>query len=70
MGGGLEEADILASSNHPNARNWGRFDSSALHIRHALNATEVQKKYSRPKDRPIETFLVSIAIERARCVGL
>ena len=47
-------------SNHPNAHQWGRFDSSALHIQHALRATEVQRKYSKPiYDRPIEAYLVS-----------
>lgn len=45
-------------SSHPNARNWGRFDSSALHIQHALKATEVQRKYSRPHEKPIESYLV------------
>ena len=48
-------------SNHPNAHQWGRYDSSALHIQHALRATEVQRKYSKPiYDKPIETYLVSI----------
>ena len=47
-------------SDHPNAHQWGRFDSSALHIQHALRATEVQRKYSKPVyDRPIEAYLVS-----------
>ena len=43
-------------------RNWGRFDSSALHIQHALKQTEVQKKYSKPHAHAIESFLVSIKI--------
>ncbi len=58
------------TSTHPNARHWGRFDSSALHIRHALNATEVQRKYSRPHEKPIETYLVRAlghAGTRGRC---
>ena len=38
---------------------WGRYDSSALHIQHALRATEVQRKYSKPQERPIESYLVS-----------
>ena len=45
-------------SNHPNAHAWGRFDSSALHIQHALRATEVQRKYSKPHEKPLEEFLV------------
>ena len=45
-------------SHHPNAHQWGRFDTSALHIQHALKATEVQRKYSKPYEKPIESFLV------------
>ena len=36
---------------------WGHFDSSALHIQHALKATVVQKKYSKPHEQPLEDFL-------------
>ncbi len=36
---------------------WGQFDSSALHIQHALKATEVQKKYSKPHEKPLEAYL-------------
>lgn len=43
----------------PSNRNWGRFDSTALHIQHALKATEVQRKYSKPAEKPIESYLVS-----------
>ena len=32
-------------------------NSSALHIAHALKATEVQRKYSKPHEQPIETYL-------------
>ena len=53
------QQDFVDSSQHPNAKNWGRFDSSALHIQHALKATEVQRKYSRPREKPIESYLVS-----------
>jgi len=38
-------------------RNWGRFDSSALHIQHALKQTAVQKKYHKPHAQAIATFL-------------
>lgn len=34
---------------------YGRFDSSALHIAHALNATKIQRVY----DKPIDHYLVS-----------
>lgn len=40
-------------------KNWGRFDSSALHIQHALKQTAVQKKYNKPHAHAIESFLVS-----------
>merc|ERR1712228_598008 len=40
-----------------NEHRWGQFDSSALHIQHALKATEVQRKYSKPHEQPIETYL-------------
>ena len=52
-------AEVVEGSSHPNAHNWGRYDSSALHIQHALKATEVQRKYSRPHEKPIEDYLVS-----------
>lgn len=38
-------------------KNWGRFDSSALHIQHALKQTAVQKKYDKPHAHAIESFL-------------
>ena len=37
-------------------RNWGRFDSSALHIQHALKQTAVQKKYHKPHAQAIATL--------------
>ena len=52
------QAAIEEEINHKK-RNWGRFDSSALHIQHALKQTEVQKKYSKPHAQAISTFLVS-----------
>ena len=38
---------------------YGRFDHTALHIAHALNATKLHKKYLRVLDRPIDSYLVS-----------
>ena len=49
--------DSGSQANH--RRQWGRYDSSALHIQHALKATEVQRKYSRPIEKPIDEYLVS-----------
>lgn len=54
------EGAVAAASTHPNAKNWGRYDSSALHIQHALKQTEVQRKYSKPYSQPIESYLVRI----------
>ena len=48
-----------ASNGQHHRRQWGRYDSSALHIQHALKATEVQRKYSRPIEKPIDEYLVS-----------
>ena len=48
-----------SASNGQHRRQWGRYDSSALHIQHALKATEVQRKYSRPIEKPIDEYLVS-----------
>lgn len=36
--------------------NYGRFDASALHIAHALRATQIQKAYK--KEKPLHTYLV------------
>ena len=52
-----------ASNGQHGRRQWGRYDSSALHIQHALKATEVQRKYSRPIEKPIDEYLVSGEVE-------
>lgn len=38
---------------------YGRFDASALHIAHALRATEIHRAYDKPREKPIEYYLVS-----------
>lgn len=38
---------------------YGRFDASALHIAHALRATELQKAYNKAREKPIDCYLVS-----------
>ena len=38
---------------------YGRFDASALHIAHALKQTELQKGYSKAREKPIDFYLVS-----------
>ena len=56
--GGASNGGGGGDASQPN-RQWGRYDSSALHIQHALKATEVQRKYSRPIEKPIDEYLVS-----------
>jgi hypothetical protein len=54
-------SDVNANNGSGEAaknRNWGRYDSSALHIQHALKQTAVQKKYYKPHAQAINTFLV------------
>lgn len=48
---------VVEEDKNDHKRNWGRFDSSALHIQHALKQTAVQKKYSKPHAQAISTFL-------------
>lgn len=36
---------------------YGRFDASALHIAHALKQTELQKGYSKAREKPIDYYL-------------
>ncbi|XP_073990879.1 peptidase hillarin isoform X1 [Rhodnius prolixus] len=36
---------------------YGRFDASALHIAHALRATELHKAYNKAREKPIEFYL-------------
>lgn len=43
--------------------NYGRFDASALHIAHALRATELQKAYK--KDKPLHAYLVGKQLKNA-----
>ncbi|XP_040568871.1 hillarin [Lepeophtheirus salmonis] len=57
----IQQVTSVASTNITNGNHarhkWGRFDTSALHIQHALKATEVQRKYSKPQEKSIETYL-------------
>lgn len=38
----------------------GKFDSTALHIQHSLNATKLQSNYRPPIEHKITEFLVSV----------
>ncbi|KAB0803031.1 hypothetical protein PPYR_05217 [Photinus pyralis] len=46
-------------NNHSDSPGYqyGRFDASALHIAHALKQTELQKAYSRPREKPLDCYL-------------
>lgn len=44
-------------SHHFSDHQYGRFDASALHIAHALRATEIQRSYQRPKEKPLDSYL-------------
>ncbi|XP_011501044.1 PREDICTED: kyphoscoliosis peptidase [Ceratosolen solmsi marchali] len=54
-------AGISSPCNHNfNTEGWyqyGRFDASALHIAHALKQTELQKGYSKAREKPIDFYL-------------
>ncbi|KAK2724749.1 hillarin-like isoform X2 [Artemia franciscana] len=50
---GRSENGNSLSSDH----RYGVFDASALHIRHALNQTELQKRYLRTHERPLAVYL-------------
>jgi len=42
---------------------YGRFDASALHIAHALRATQLQKSYDqKTREKPIQCYLVSVRL--------
>ena len=49
-------------SHHFSDHQYGRFDASALHIAHALRATEIQRSYQRPKEKPLDSYLVTLPI--------
>ena len=48
------------NGHHFTEHQYGRFDASALHIAHALRATEIQRSYQRPQEKPLESYLVSL----------
>ncbi|XP_022192316.1 hillarin [Nilaparvata lugens] len=43
--------------HHEHGYQYGRFDASALHIAHALRATELHKSYNKAREKPIEYYL-------------
>lgn len=47
------------AKNEHHSYQYGRFDASALHIAHALRATELQKAYNKAREKPIDYYLVS-----------
>lgn len=54
---GSNGSGVQTITQQLNEHRWGHFDTSALHIQHALRATEVQKKYSKPHEKPLEEIL-------------
>lgn len=51
--------DPSSPPQNDNDYKYGRFDASALHIAHALKQTAIQKAYDKPKEKPIDVYLVS-----------
>ena len=56
LSGSRNESSIEESFNDSSYK-YGRFDASALHIAHALKATELQHSYR--KERSLDAYLVS-----------
>lgn len=60
LGGGLSGGGGDYSAYETSASyQYGRFDASALHIAHALRATELHKAYNKGREKPIDYYLVS-----------
>lgn len=57
--GSVVRDPISPSHNDSADYKYGRFDASALHIAHALKQTEIQKSYNKPREKPIDSYLVS-----------
>lgn len=54
-----------AAPSDPGGYQYGRFDASALHIAHALRATELHKSYANKngvREKPIHCYLVSAGV--------
>jgi len=56
-GGAYVPESTGVRTQHPGEHQYGRFDASALHIAHALRATEIQRSYQRPQEKPLESYL-------------
>ena len=59
-GGAYVPESTGVRTQHPGEHQYGRFDASALHIAHALRATEIQRSYQRPQEKPLESYLVRL----------
>ncbi|CAG4947882.1 unnamed protein product [Colias eurytheme] len=59
-GGSVHASPARELSRDTPDYQYGRFDASALHIAHALKQTELQKAYHRPREKPIDCYLVSL----------
>lgn len=58
-GGGGTSSPYNHNYSGDGSYQYGRFDASALHIAHALKQTELQKGYSKAREKPIDYYLVS-----------
>ncbi|XP_026667700.1 hillarin isoform X5 [Ceratina calcarata] len=56
-GGGATSPYNHNYSGDGSGYQYGRFDASALHIAHALKQTELQKGYSKAREKPIDYYL-------------
>lgn len=52
--------DISSPSHIDSDYKYGRFDTSAMFIAHALKQTEIQKAYNKRREKPIDFYLVFI----------
>ncbi|XP_034190102.2 peptidase hillarin isoform X1 [Osmia lignaria lignaria] len=56
-GGGGGSSPYNHNYSGDGSYQYGRFDASALHIAHALKQTELQKGYSKAREKPIDYYL-------------
>lgn len=53
-----DDLDSLPALCSNSSFKYGRFDTSALHIAHALKQTEIQKSYHKSREKSIDFYLV------------
>ena len=65
QGGSHGSSSDTAPSMGGGDYKYGRFDHTALHIAHALNATRIQKSYFKTVDKSIDSYLVSYVLNNS-----